>query len=157
VPNVFKTLAHSPATMEAVADLGAHVRFGSSLDPTLRELVILSVASDMRCDYEWTHHWHIATRQQLDVEILRALVDGRGGELPSPLGTAVRIAHGVVTAAGADAADVDEFRTSLGSGAVIDLLVLIGYYRLLAGTINSVGGVELEPTHPTIPFTGDLG
>ena len=55
--NVFKALANSSGALEKVAAVGEFVRFQSTLEPRLRELVILTVAHKTRCVYEWTHHW----------------------------------------------------------------------------------------------------
>ncbi|MCU1361259.1 MAG: carboxymuconolactone decarboxylase family protein [Ilumatobacteraceae bacterium] len=154
VPNVFKTLAHSAATMEVVADLGSHLRFQSGLDGPLREAVVLAIARDTMCEYEWSHHWHLADRNGVSAQLLHALSQGVAGRFPAPLGTAVRVARALTAATTPDPADVDELRLHLGPSGLVDLLVLIGYYRLLAGVINTLA-VPLEDGLTLVPFTGD--
>jgi 4-carboxymuconolactone decarboxylase len=154
VPNVFKTLAHSPVTMEVVAKLGEHLRFEYSLDDELREAVILAIARDTLCEYEWTHHWLLARRRDTDPGLLHALANGVADQLPAPLGTAVRVARRLAGAATPESADVEALRDKLGPSGLVDLLVLIGYYRLLAGTLNTLG-VPLEDGLERVPFSGE--
>jgi 4-carboxymuconolactone decarboxylase len=155
VPNVFKALGNSPATMEAVGDLGAHMRFGSLLPHELREVVVLTIARATSCAYEWTHHWHVAHRLQVDEALLDAVAAGEGADAPAPIGAAVRTAESMVRNELPDEADVQVLRDSLGRDGLVDLLVLIGHYRLLAGVIL-VLGVPLEPGLEVVPFTGPV-
>lgn len=49
VPNMYRTLAHAPAVLDAVIDMGAAIR--SDLDPKLRELAYLKTARLTDCHY----------------------------------------------------------------------------------------------------------
>ena len=62
MPNVFALLANSPGALAAVTPVGAHVRYATDFDDVLRELVILTVAQELRCEYEWKHHWRVGER-----------------------------------------------------------------------------------------------
>src|SRR3984957_12042401 len=54
--NLFQALVNSPNAARAFSGLGQFIRFGSKLDPRLRELAILQVGWLARSPYEWSHH-----------------------------------------------------------------------------------------------------
>ena len=60
--NVFKALANSSGSLDKVAAIGELVRFQVPFDAQLREAVILTVARELKCGYEYTHHYHIAEK-----------------------------------------------------------------------------------------------
>jgi alkylhydroperoxidase family enzyme len=49
VPNMYRTLAHAPAVLDAVVAMGRAIR--SDLDPKLRELAYLKTARLTDCHY----------------------------------------------------------------------------------------------------------
>jgi alkylhydroperoxidase family enzyme len=53
---LFKALVNSPKAARAFSGLGSYIRYGSKLDPRLRELAILQVGWLARSPYEWSHH-----------------------------------------------------------------------------------------------------
>ena len=54
--SLFKALVNSPKAARAFSGLGGYIRYGSKLDPRLRELAILQVGWLARSPYEWSHH-----------------------------------------------------------------------------------------------------
>ena len=51
-----QALVNSPNAARAFNGLGHFIRYGSKLDPRLRELAILQVGWLARSPYEWSHH-----------------------------------------------------------------------------------------------------
>src|SRR5256886_16695510 len=49
-------LLHSPPVAGRTADLGAYIRFESTLRPADRELAVLAVARERDCRFEWAAH-----------------------------------------------------------------------------------------------------
>lgn len=126
--------------------------FASRLMPrgTLRredtELVILRVAHNCRCRYEWDHHVRIGARAGLS----REQID-RVGHGPDADGWSERQQ---VLIRAADELHADRFITDatwarlsefLSHTELLELCMLIGHYEMLAGTINSAG---IQPEHP---------
>lgn len=75
VPNLFLTLAKSPAALKAY--LGASEAIGNGrLDPKSREMVALAVAEANGCDYCLSAHSAIGKMVGLDEE---AIIQARGG------------------------------------------------------------------------------
>ena len=61
--NIFRVLLLNPVAAKAVSDLLLTLLFRSSLDPRLRELVIMRLGWSTASSYEWTQHWRIALDQ----------------------------------------------------------------------------------------------
>lgn len=75
-----KLLIHSPGALRAFQGLGNYIRFGSKVDPRLRELAILQVGYLARSPYEWSHHIKIGHDfgvSDADIDALIADTEGR--------------------------------------------------------------------------------
>jgi alkylhydroperoxidase family enzyme len=78
--NLYKALIHSPGGFKAFRTLGTYIRFGSKLDPRLRELAILQVGWLARSPYEWSHHVKIGYDFGVSRDDIRALIDETAGK-----------------------------------------------------------------------------
>ena len=119
---------------------------GGKLPRDDTELVILRVAHNTGCEYEWGHHERIGTRAGLE----------RRGDRPGARG---RRGAGLVAAAGAAPArrrraarrgrigDAlwGELRAMLDEVELIELCMLVGHYEMLAMTLNTLA------SSPSIP------
>ena len=63
---------------------GSFIRYGSKLDPRLRELAILQVGWLARSPYEWSHHVKLGLDFGVSDDDIRALIDDTAGR-PSQL------------------------------------------------------------------------
>jgi alkylhydroperoxidase family enzyme len=139
--NLFRVLAHHPRLLDRVTRLGG-VFLRGKLSPEDRELVILRSAWSTHCDYEFRQHIVLSGRLGLDVGQLRSAATGQ-----EP-GTARQV---VLT----DMVDqlvtedcLSERTWALLSAhysheEILELIALAGFYRMLAGILNSVQ-VEVE-------------
>jgi 4-carboxymuconolactone decarboxylase len=150
MPNVFSSIGNSPGALKAAAALGEHVRFNTDFDDPLRELLILTVAQECHCAYEWTHHFHIAEKLGVDAATLATIGSPAAEALPAPRGTALRYARLVALNEPVDDATVTELREVFGEKGFVDLTVLAGYYSMLARVINTFAvALEVDP----VPFS----
>lgn len=78
--NVYRSLAHAPETLRAFRALGGAVREEFDFAPREREIVILTVASELRSAYEWHQHARIGLDAGLSPGEFRALSNGRYDE-----------------------------------------------------------------------------
>lgn len=78
--NLYKALIHSPGMFKAFREIGVHIRFGSKLDPRLRELAILQVGWLARSPYEWSHHVKIGYDFGVTPDDIRALIEETDGK-----------------------------------------------------------------------------
>src|SRR4051812_42846975 len=81
---LFKALVNSPKAARAFSGLGGYIRYGSKLDPRLRELAILQVGWLARSPYEWSHHVKLGYEFGVADADIQALIDDTAGETTSP-------------------------------------------------------------------------
>lgn len=149
--NVFALLANSPGAMSVVTQVGAYVRFDTDFDNVLRELVILTVAQEVRCEYEWKHHWRVAEKAGAEESLLKKVGSAELEAELAPVGLAVRYARLLTNNETIDDALFNELKAEFGEPGFVDLTVLIGYYGMLARFINTVR-IPVEDGYDDITF-----
>lgn len=143
--NLFATLAHHPRLLTRCTALGGTLLLRGQLPARARELLILRTAHNTGAAYEWAHHAPLARRAGLtdeEVDGLRRPV-GEGGWAPADeaLVTAVdELHHGSGISDGTWA----QLTAVLDVAQLVELCVLVGYYHLIAFTVNSLG-IQPEP------------
>src|SRR5580692_10622890 len=73
----FGVYMHAPVYGELTQQLGAYVRFKTSLEPRLSEFAILCTARMWRSQYEWNAHAPIAEKAGVKPEVIRDIKAGR--------------------------------------------------------------------------------
>ena len=74
--NVFRVMSHHPDLAAAVSNLLAILLYkGNKLDERLRELIIMRIAWRTGSVYEWTQHWRVAKRLEIDAASVIAVRD----------------------------------------------------------------------------------
>lgn len=129
----FAVMLLSPEVGNAVQQVGAKIRFGSALTGRERELAILAVAGELRCDFERLAHEPAArglglTQAQVNAVLTGAVPDGLAGDEA----LVCRLAQ--VMTANRNLADEDYAAgvAALGRARLADLTWLVGYYSALA-------------------------
>jgi 4-carboxymuconolactone decarboxylase len=132
----FASLMHDPELAERVGDLGEYLRFGGSLPGDVRELAVLVTARALDQPYEWVAHAKIARAEKLPEEVIE-LVRTRGdlGALPPRLARPARVVQHVLALESIPRGLQDEVEAELGLGGLMELVVLVGHYRLIAGVL----------------------
>lgn len=129
---------HRPELAQWAQGLGAYCRYGSSLEPRLSELAILTMARLWSSEYEWWSHKPPALAAGLDPQLIEAL---RKGETPQFADRDAALVHQVVrdlTETRALSQSLhDEALAVLGRDRLVDLVGLCGYYTLISMTINA--------------------
>lgn len=135
----FNALLFNPKIGGAVEALGAAVRYRSVLTDRQREIATLEVATALRSEYEWHVHAFLGRQARLSDDELDALRNGKEAESFGPAERAIRRAarsaaeHGDIS----DAA-WGELSNFIGAAGCVDLLVLVGYYWLLALNLRAL-------------------
>src|ERR1700721_2022987 len=75
-----RALGDSPNAARAFNGMGQFIRYGSKLDPRLRELAILQVGWLACSAYEWSHHVKIGHDFGVTDEEITALIDDTAGK-----------------------------------------------------------------------------
>jgi 4-carboxymuconolactone decarboxylase len=151
MPNVFALLANSPGALASVCPVGAHVRYGTDFDDGLREFVILTVAQELRCTYEWVHHHVVAKKIGASEDLLKKIGTPAIEAEPGDLGLATRYARLLTRNEEITDDMVDALKAAFGTEGFVDMTVMIGYYGMLARFINTVK-IPIEPEYEIPPF-----
>ena len=144
-PHVFTTLARHHGLFRRWLWFAGGLMPGGKLPRAETELVILRVAHNSGCDYEWGHHERLGKRAGLSGEEIERVRSGPGAPGWSERQALLLRAADELHADGRIgdelwallAAQLDEVR-------LIELCMLIGHYEMLAMTLNSLA---VEPEH----------
>jgi 4-carboxymuconolactone decarboxylase len=129
----FNAMLVSPGVGLALQQLGAAVRYRTSLSDRARELAILALAAIRRSDFEWYAHERVGRGAGLSDAELVALRDGGCAETFSDQERAVLEAiRALATTGDLDDEAFSAAQSALGREALAELVVLVGYYDLLA-------------------------
>ena len=134
----FTALLHSPALAGRVEQLGVYLRYECAVPERLRELAILAVAARWQCHYEWFAHAPLAERQGFSTAVLDAVARREMPEFETDADRETyAYAAELLRAGQVDKGQYDRTRDTLGLQGIVDLTGLIGYYTLLAMTLNA--------------------
>jgi 4-carboxymuconolactone decarboxylase len=135
----FIALLHNPAIARHLQALGEQLRWKGKLPQKLVELAVLITARRWTCQHEWFVHEQLARKAGLDGAIIDALRERRE---PSATGDEAlvyafcRDAH--ATGRVSDTA-FEAVRQRFGLDGAVELLVLSGYYTMMAMVLNTAG------------------
>ena len=145
VARPFEALLNSPETAARIAAVGEQLRYAAAtISAEVREIVTLTTALELRCDYVWTHHWESASQAGVRSEVLDALRDGAPPQRLLPKeGVFIQFAQELLREKRVRDATYSAVEHLLGRQGAVDLVLTIGYYALLCYAINGLD-VELE-------------
>jgi 4-carboxymuconolactone decarboxylase len=149
VAGPFTALLHSPEVAARTADLGAYLRFSSRLDERDRELAVLAVAREMDCRFEWAAHVPLARKAGVRETAISAIRDRSPAGLDRDEATIVTYAHQLLAAHRADEATFTALLGRLGEQSLVELTAMIGYYAMIACTLNAF---EIAPDQAAEPL-----
>jgi 4-carboxymuconolactone decarboxylase len=133
-----RAVIHWPELADHWQKLGALLRFKTELPPKLSELAILVTARAWESKFEWHAHEPIARKAGVGDEVIAAIRDGRRPALADPDEQAVydfaAEMHATHTVSAPTYARVLERFGTLG---VVQLTALLGYYTMVAMTLNA--------------------
>ncbi len=142
--NIFRTLARHPKLFKRSMVLATGLLVKGNLPPRVREIAILRVAWRAGSNYEWGQHVRIGLDSGLDEAEIAALA-AEGAE--STWSDADRLAISVTDelCAEDDLTDAtwDAALAQWGEQDLMELIFLVGNYRMLAGFLNAAR-VELD-------------
>jgi 4-carboxymuconolactone decarboxylase len=132
----FASLMHHPDLAERVGDLGEYLRFSGTLPGDLRELAVLVTARALNQPYEWVAHARIARSEGLPEEIIeRVRTKGDLSTLPPRFARPARVVQHILAYESIPRGLQDELQRELGIGGLLELVILAGHYRLIAGVL----------------------
>jgi 4-carboxymuconolactone decarboxylase len=134
----FAPLLHHPALAERVADVGEYLRFESGLPADVRELAVLLTARHVVQPFEWVAHAPIARTAGLPEHVIELVrTQGDVGSLPPQYADAARLVQHVLARRSIPRELQDRVAAALGTRGVVELVVIAGYYQMIAAVLTS--------------------
>ncbi|HEX4615479.1 MAG TPA: carboxymuconolactone decarboxylase family protein [Stellaceae bacterium] len=137
----FTMFLHCPELAGRVAHLGAFVRFEGSLDMRVRVLAAMTVAREFEAVYVWGAQTGGARRLGVPEETIRAIRENHSRGIPPDDAEIVEFTRKLLRRHRVDDASAASLRNRFGDQGFIELTCAIGYYSMLAVTVNAC---ELE-------------
>ncbi len=126
------------------------MRYRSSLPPRYTEMAILITARASNCAFEWHAHEPVALRAGVEPEFVAAIRNGEEPGFVDPLDSAIYdFSSELQQTRTVTLATYRKVLDKYGALGVVELTALIGYYTMVAMTLNahefSVPGDPLDP------------
>ena len=143
--NIFNMMAHAETCLKPVMKLGGTLLGKLQLDARLRELCLLHAVKLEGGEYEWVQHVPIARDLGCTDAQIAALEKGDDGAacFNAREKAALRFTREVVVNVRASEAALGEARKHLSDREVVELILMSGFYIMLARLTESLG-VETE-------------
>jgi len=138
----FTMFLHSPELAGRVAHLGAFVRFEGALDMRVRVLAAMTVARELDALYVWGAQTGAARRLDVPDSTIAAIRERHSRGIPPQDAQIVDATRALLQKHRVDDATAKALRARFGDEGFIQLTGTIGYYAMLAMTVNAC---ELEP------------
>ena len=133
----FNVMLRAPVMGDFAQELGAQVRFNSSLPAPLREMAILMAARHWTAHYEWNAHKTAALRAGLNPAIVTAIAEGQRPKsmqaneaalhrFCSELLETTRVSNDTFAAA----------KAAFGEQGVTEIVFTLGYYSMVSMLLN---------------------
>ena len=141
----FSVWMHAPEWAERVAHLGTLVRWEGTLELRTRTLAALVVGLHFQAQYVWGIQGVIGAERGVPRSTIDAIREGRSDGIPPDDLQIIEFTRELLSKNRVSSALADAVMERLGADQYVQLTTCIGYYAMLAVTVN---GVELEP-NPT--------
>jgi 4-carboxymuconolactone decarboxylase len=138
----FTMFLHCPELAGRAAHLGAYVRFEGSLDMRVRVLAAMVVARELEAMYVWGAQTGQARKLGVPEATITAIREQHSRGLPPEDAQIVEFTRALLRKHRVDDAAFKAVQSRFGNDGVIQLTGAIGYYSMLAMTVNAC---ELEP------------
>jgi len=151
---------HRPDLAEKWSELGLVLRFNSSFEPRLREFVILLTGRHWDCQFEWFSHEAEARKAGLSAHTIETLRQGGATFALADEQAIHDYAIELLRHHHATDATYQPVLAAYGTAGIVELTALIGYYSMVALTLNAheIGVPEgTQPPLPTLPGHGLRG
>jgi alkylhydroperoxidase family enzyme len=144
-PHVFTTLGRHRRLFRRWLRFAAALMPGGSFPRAETELVILRVAHNCDCEYEWRQHERLGQAAGLSADEVRRVRSGPGAAGWSPRqALLLRAADELHADRTLSDALWGELRPLLSDTELIELCLLVGHYEMLAMTLNALAVVPDE-------------
>jgi 4-carboxymuconolactone decarboxylase len=133
----FNVWLRSPGMGDIIQQLGAEIRFRSSLPSQLNEMAILITARRWTSQYEWYAHHKVALEAGLDPAIAQDIAQGRRpAKMSGDAAIIYDFSHELHETQGVSDATYRAALDKFGERGVVDLIAVNGFYVLVSMCLN---------------------
>ena len=133
----FNVFLRSPVLAERMRKVGEYLRFESTVPKRLNELAILITARTWTAQYEWYAHLRLALKEGLDPLVGEELALGQRPSKMKPDEEVVYdFCHELHTCHCVSDANYNAVLKLFGEQGVVDLMMVSGYYVMVAMALN---------------------
>lgn len=137
----FTMLLHAPQLASHLVNVGGYIRFQGSLDMRVRVLAAMVVAREFEAVYVWGAQTGSARRQGVPETTIAAIREKHSKGVPPEDAQIIDFTRALLQKHRVDRALFDAVRARFGDEQLVELTGTIGYYSMLAMTVNAC---ELE-------------
>ncbi|AQV99157.1 4-carboxymuconolactone decarboxylase (plasmid) [Cupriavidus necator] len=138
IPAPMVAWLRNPELARRAQKLGELLRFETSLEPRLTELAILVCGRHWTSHHEWTAHKALALQAGLAPEVIADIAARRVPDLQCDRQRAVYdVSLALLTVGKIDATLYERGTAKLGDPGMVELVGVLGYYCLVALTLNA--------------------
>jgi len=137
----FTMFLHCPKLAEHLVNTGAYVRFEGKLDHRVRVLAAMVAAREFEAVYVWGAQTGSARRQNVPESTIAAIRENHSRGVPPEDAQIIDFTRNLLRKHRVDAATFEALQKRFGNEQLIELTGTIGYYSMLAMTVNAC---ELE-------------
>lgn len=131
-------LLHSPEMAQRTMHLGSYVRFESTLDHKVLEFTALVAARELDCKHEWAAHVNHAQKAGVSLETIRMVHQKKGAEIfSSEDAQIVSFVREMIQTRRVSEPTFQAIFNRFGEKGMVELTATIGYYAMLACTLNT--------------------
>ena len=154
--NLHRALVNSPGAARKFGHVGSYIRFGSKLDPRLRELAILQVGYLTRSEYEYSHHIKIGRDFGVSDDDIRDMVtetEGRNSGLPALDRAVLRAAREMTEELRISDITFAKLESYLSPELLVDLTMVIAFYNAVVRMLDTL---EIDVEDSYAPFLDEF-
>ncbi|MBA2933818.1 carboxymuconolactone decarboxylase family protein [Sphingomonas sp. CGMCC 1.13654] len=145
--NVTRMMAHQPRLMHAYARMGVEILRHGTIDPVLRELIILRVGQLCKSDYE--HHQHVSVARMVGMSeaMLAASEANDRSTFSDRECAALAITDEIYRDNCASAETIKVAQALFSPAELVEICIVTGFYIMTAGYLRSLD-IEVEDAPP---------
>ena len=133
----FNVMLRAPVMGDFAQELGAQVRFHSSLPAPLREMAILMAARHWTAHYEWNAHKTAALTAGLNPDIVAAIAAGERPKSMQPNEAALhRFCSELLQTKGVSDETFAAMKAAFGEQGMTEVIFTLGYYSTVSMLLN---------------------
>src|SRR5215470_3414279 len=136
VQGPFTMFMHCPELAGRLGHLGAFVRFEGSLDMRVRVLAAMTVARELDAVYVWGAQTGGARRLNVPESTITAIREGHSRGVPPEDAQVIDFTRRLLREHRVDEGTFKAMQARFGDDQLIQLTGAIGYYAMLAMTVN---------------------